>query len=525
MKSLSMLPPFRVAKFTVGVFAVGVSMSAAASEITNLNLNNIELAPGPYIDGTEYANSVYLNATKTNKRAELKWVQGDVMAPGIQVVKGTSINGSACVMAAGVNPNDGAAKTCSDPADTTKHFTLSLTTLDNIGVDLAFDVLRTDSPRNYQVYQMVVNNNPRLRIASLALKLGFDIGLCCYTESSGLDGLAFANASGTPYTSKVVNYNPAAPQNFSAMLPSYLFGPTTGFFDGQASAYFEAGTATENRLNFSGISLNYSGPFGPWLSTAEVPTGIIHDHDGVASTQSLVAGYWNGSTWLGPDGSPVNQATLESWSADPLAKMGPIKGLSAIMLRYNISVGSDISAWPTYNFTTGTASFTVRVIPTLGQAGSTTHPWETTPYNPATPAPKAGNDTYTLEAAGAPINITDPALGLLKNDSAASRLEMSARSVTQPNSGTVTVNANGTFRYAPDETYDFSIGDSFTYVVNDTFKDSLPATVTISGGKPPGCAEILLGVITGPKTAARIDPTLPLMMIGSLGLLIRRRKK
>lgn len=89
--------------------------------------------------------------------------------------------------------------------------------------------------------------------------------------------------------------------------------------------------------------------------------------------------------------------------------------------------------------------------------------------------PKASGDAHTT-AENAPLTI--PAPGVLGNDTDANGDPLTARLVSPPAHGTVTLNANGSFTYAPTEYY--SGPDRFTYVANDGTADSNVATVSIT---------------------------------------------
>jgi VCBS repeat-containing protein len=95
---------------------------------------------------------------------------------------------------------------------------------------------------------------------------------------------------------------------------------------------------------------------------------------------------------------------------------------------------------------------------------------------PANRIPVAANDSYSTSAGQA---LTVPvADGLLKNDTDADNNPLTAKIVTQPTNGTLTLNANGSFSYTPNA--GFTGTDRFTYVANDGKADSTAATATIA---------------------------------------------
>jgi lysophospholipase L1-like esterase len=95
-------------------------------------------------------------------------------------------------------------------------------------------------------------------------------------------------------------------------------------------------------------------------------------------------------------------------------------------------------------------------------------------YAPNT-APVAVADSYTA-VAGSPLNVTSP--GVLTNDTDAESNPLTAAVVTNPTSGTLTLNPNGSFTYTPNS--GFTGSDSFTYLANDGTDNSNTATVSIN---------------------------------------------
>lgn len=90
-------------------------------------------------------------------------------------------------------------------------------------------------------------------------------------------------------------------------------------------------------------------------------------------------------------------------------------------------------------------------------------------------APVADNDTYNMLEDGS-LNIA--AKGVLGNDTDPEDDPITARLISGPTDGSLTLNADGSFDYTPNA--DFNGSDSFTYVANDGTADSNVATVLIS---------------------------------------------
>lgn len=97
-----------------------------------------------------------------------------------------------------------------------------------------------------------------------------------------------------------------------------------------------------------------------------------------------------------------------------------------------------------------------------------------------TQPPTATNDVY-LGDVDTPIEVLDPALGLLANDhDAPEDDELSVLPGTTPEHGVLVLNSDGTFRYDPDPGY---MGiDTFTYQVTDGYSASNFGNVTLAVG-------------------------------------------
>jgi len=81
-------------------------------------------------------------------------------------------------------------------------------------------------------------------------------------------------------------------------------------------------------------------------------------------------------------------------------------------------------------------------------------------------------DTYNALLAGQTFSVTDPAKGVIANDSNVFGVKVA----TAPTNGTVTLNANGTFTYVPSGT---ATSDSFTYCGNGATSGPACAMVTL----------------------------------------------
>lgn len=117
--------------------------------------------------------------------------------------------------------------------------------------------------------------------------------------------------------------------------------------------------------------------------------------------------------------------------------------------------------------------------------------------------PIAVNDAYETTA-NTPLNQAAP--GVLNNDSDPEGTPLTAKLVSAPSHGTLTLNADGSFAYAPAANYTGS--DSFTYMANDGTTDGNIAAVTITVLQAPVSAVIDAaasagsGSLSGPKITA-----------------------
>lgn len=462
-----------------GLTALSLCHSAVAGTISGWSLENVDSASGPYTAGQLYTNPVYVDAAKLVQRGSVGWVHGDRIQPGMKIVNGDDVNGSNCVMAAGTNPIDSTTKQCSDPAGTNKSVDVRILVLGGSGIDLVFNLDESAGTTTYHFYQTLTNVSPE-RIDKFKFRLGFGVG-GGFSTSANSDGLAFADAAGTPYAGTWINADPLQPANLAGNMPTHLYGAGTGFFDATALAGMGTAKAKENEIQFASLTATYRDVWGRWLSLAEVPYGYFYDGDNNPNTQATLVAYWNGTAtapqWLDASLTPVSQTQLDSWAVSNLHSVKRIEGLASFQYRFNVNVGT-IANWSTFNATTRKGSFTLRIIPSSG-AGTATTWLDSAPITEPPAAPVANNDTYSLPDATVAFNVS-AANGVLSNDSVAPGANMIATLVSQPSAGTLVFNTDGSFEYSAGTAYTGS--DSFTYIVNDGVQDSNTATVTISGG-------------------------------------------
>src|SRR5437762_2657435 len=120
------------------------------------------------------------------------------------------------------------------------------------------------------------------------------------------------------------------------------------------------------------------------------------------------------------------------------------------------------------------------------------------PASPAIAAAVARPDTYNSLLAGQTFTVSDPASGVIKNDTNV----YGVRLLTAPTAGTLTLNANGTFTYVPSGT---GTSDSFVYCANGSVTTTGTTTLCSSGLTAavtlgPAALEAASGIVMNPIT-------------------------
>jgi len=124
------------------------------------------------------------------------------------------------------------------------------------------------------------------------------------------------------------------------------------------------------------------------------------------------------------------------------------------------------------NFT-GVITFTYQASDGITNSNPATVTITVTPVNDA---PVAANDAYAVTEN---LSLTVAAPGVLANDTDTdSPASLTALTVTNPLTGSLTFNADGSFTYTP--ALNFTGVVTFTYRANDGLENSNPATVTIT---------------------------------------------
>src|SRR5256714_1192602 len=137
------------------------------------------------------------------------------------------------------------------------------------------------------------------------------------------------------------------------------------------------------------------------------------------------------------------------------------------------------------------------------------------PASPAIAAAVARPDTYNSLLAGQTFTVSDPASGVIKNDTNV----YGVRLLTAPTAGTLTLNANGTFTYVPSGT---GTSDSFVYCANGSVTTTGTTTLCSSGLTAavtlgPAALEAASGIVMNPITYTSTMATS--LVINSPGVL------
>jgi hypothetical protein len=366
-----------------------------AADITNWNLDNVSVeAPpaGGYVPEETYTSTIYTDTTFTTTNGAVIWVESDVQRPGMKVVNDDDVDGSNCVMTAGFSPVDGTIKQCSDPFQTSKRFKETATVASS-SIDLVFDANTSLDTNNYRILHKYINVIAGTRIGSFTVQLGFGTG-DNFVPSIALDGLGFANRAGAVYDPSIPTASdPASDIDLAAVFPFGLFGDadtnpnhdTDGYFDPTNRARFNLSAVEDTITSVGTPTANYYDLFNNWLAKDQVPYGYFFDDDGDPLTDATLIANWNGTLWEtytsaspqlpntpdAPAGTPVpvDPADLDFFFTNPDTGDGVtpfyfidfIDDLSNVNLNYYVTVGSDITGWPTYVATSATARFTLRL--------------------------------------------------------------------------------------------------------------------------------------------------------------------
>jgi len=406
--------------------------------------------------GAYFLSDIYNDTTKVGQIAGKNYPVGE--PEGIRVVEGdTSVqapNPQNCIMTTSYLEGaflDSASpeKTiCGSPFQSHKRFKVRMLpeSVANVtdpaanpegkGIDIVFNVEDSGEATSYQVFQKI-NNWTDVRLAGYKLQLGFGTG-SSFTPASSVPEI---NDSANELSVTVDNNIWAS--NEVATFAHGLFGPADqhfpppgGYFDNTTRAGYVvqeyADDTDEVELN-SGAKLGStydsttggtatSVQFGDWLPYSWIPQGIFWDDDNNPETDAQLMAWWGDDGtgtygWLQGQAdsfAAVPETTLANWFSQPAIYFtGGIEDLVNVGLNYVINIDdTDIATdWPTWNGTTSTATFTVRVIPIVST--DQTVPGYMDPANapdlPDTGDTNGGSGGCTI-GTGTAWNITMPAI-------------------------------------------------------------------------------------------------------------------
>lgn len=355
-------------------FMLFTGTCAHAGVITDWNMNNVTVTPGPYALYETYNSYLFTDATKQATNGAIIWKETNTLAPGMKIVNSDDQTGEKCIMSYGFNPVDGTDKMCSDPFQTSKRWKLKH--VEQAPLDVYFNVT-SGSTSVYRSMQKLTNATAT-RLQGFTMELGFMVN-GQFVKSKAGDGLGFSNDKGTVFA-KPTPYNPAKDKILSAFFPHEMAGapdahhPEPGYFYPTERMLMDL-VATEDAIVSTGISSNHLDLLGYWHTADAVPTGIRFDDDWDVNTDNILVANCEGEfddatqqcqgTWvtyrscigLGADGMPcdsdgirkvIPQTTIDAWLADPQFLLDLIDDLGNATLNYYIAVG-DNSKWPTPN--------------------------------------------------------------------------------------------------------------------------------------------------------------------------------
>jgi len=322
------------------------------------------------------------------------WTEGDVQAPGMNVV----IGAESCIMTAGVNPVDNTPKECDDPHQTSKRVKVYSDDLSG-PVDLVFGVVGTDDCATDDAYRFFLKyeNLSQQRISSFSLKLGAGYGNSFEAVTDGK--LIFTDRDGAPISS----VPDPKDIDLAAFFAFGLFGDADtnpnheadGYYDPSARAFFEMTSSTSGTIVAQSVTENFSSLYGKamgnWIPKELAPWGYFYDIDSDPETDDLLVADWDGHNWVTrllctsstfldmrdaslveenecrplPDGTPVllSSSTLGIWADSNIFSEGRIEDFGNVNVNTHIKVDN--------RFNGGT--FTIRITPTADP--NTAAPW------------------------------------------------------------------------------------------------------------------------------------------------------
>jgi VCBS repeat-containing protein len=262
-----------------------------------------------------------------------------------------------------------------------------------------------------------------------------------------------------------------------SMTAVLIDGPANGTFTLNSDGSFEY-TPTANFVGEDSFSYTAQDGYSP--DDAIVTITVVDDLTPIDDYVSMpLMDRDNDNTWISQfdgnvldnDLNPDNVGLFAYTVEDSYVEYTGLGGFGTLFM------SGDPNYWITYTTTRGpsTASFQY----TINMQSSLTG----TVWIEFSLAPEANDDTYETPP-NTTLNIGSS--GVLANDSDPEADALSARLVTAPDNGTLTLNSDGSFSYTPDT--GFQGLDSFSYKAHSGFEEagyeSETAVVTIDIGRP-----------------------------------------
>ena len=368
-----------------------------AATVTDWDTANVALHPGPWTLYESYINTIFEPGGRSipaDGTGGITWKERDTQFPGMSIVTIDDADASNCIMSAGVNPEDGSVKQCSDPFQSSKRFK-SLMYQNDGATTLIFQVETDDAAATYRVLQKL-SNWTDVPVTDFIVELGFVLADGSWQASETGDGLGISTQDGKVYTTPV-NADMSLQKDLAALFAHGLFGApdkhhaTAGYFDPERRATFDV-VAEEDRIYSNGISGNHFDLFGDWNSAPIQIYGMYWDDDQLSYTDNILMANCNGTfnevtqkcegvweTYRSQEGTfvdtagvtqpypsdgvpkPVSADLLAAWAADEWMAPAPIDDFANINLNWHLTLG-DTSGWPT------PGAFAIRFIPNIGMA-------------------------------------------------------------------------------------------------------------------------------------------------------------
>jgi VCBS repeat-containing protein len=260
------------------------------------------------------------------------------------------------------------------------------------------------------------------------------------------DFLRASDVDGDPLTYAVVNPPAHGAVDLNPATGSFTYTPAADWFGTDSFTF---------RVNDGTADSNVAGVF---VTVRPVNDAPVAAGDAFATDEDTALS-------VAASGVLGNDTDVDSGPLSARLVSGPAHGT------LSLNADGSFAYTPAANYN-GTDSFTYVANDGSADSASAT---VTLNVNAVNDAPTARADSYSTDEDTA---LTVGAPGVLGNDTDVDGDALSARLVSGPAHGTLTLNADGSFTYTPASNYNGS--DAFTYRANDGAADSVVATVTLT---------------------------------------------